>query len=78
MKAGVNILNFGPGAGPEALLGWAQVAEAIADWPVTRFGPVVNGDKMRKYVREGPLRKVIRMGERGARAHLRMCVLVCA
>ena len=29
MKAGVNILNFGPGASPEALLGWAQVAEAL-------------------------------------------------
>ena len=29
MKAGVNILNFGPGTGPEALLGWAQVAEKL-------------------------------------------------
>jgi probable F420-dependent oxidoreductase len=29
MKVGVNLLNFGPGATPEALLGWAQQAEAL-------------------------------------------------
>ncbi|MPZ49939.1 MAG: TIGR03619 family F420-dependent LLM class oxidoreductase [Dehalococcoidia bacterium] len=29
MQAGVNILNFGPGADPAALLGWAQTAEAL-------------------------------------------------
>lgn len=29
MRVGVNILNFGPGARPEALLGWAQIPEAL-------------------------------------------------
>lgn len=29
MRVGVNILNFGPGASPEALLKWAQIAEAL-------------------------------------------------
>jgi probable F420-dependent oxidoreductase len=29
MKIGVNILNFGPGANPEALLRWAQISEAL-------------------------------------------------
>jgi probable F420-dependent oxidoreductase len=29
MKVGVNILNFGPGVGPDALLRWAQVSEAL-------------------------------------------------
>lgn len=29
MKFGVNILNFGPGANPEALLKWAKTSEAL-------------------------------------------------
>ena len=29
MRVGVNILNIGPGATPEALLKWAQLAEAL-------------------------------------------------
>lgn len=29
MKFGVNILNFGPGTGPESLLSWARFAEEI-------------------------------------------------
>ena len=29
MKVGVNILNFGPGVGPDALLRWAQIAETL-------------------------------------------------
>jgi probable F420-dependent oxidoreductase len=29
MKIGVNLLNFGPGATPEALLGWTQLAETL-------------------------------------------------
>jgi probable F420-dependent oxidoreductase len=29
MKVGVNILNFGPGSSPDALLRWAQVSEAL-------------------------------------------------
>jgi probable F420-dependent oxidoreductase len=29
MKFGVNILNFGPGANPNALLGWASMAETL-------------------------------------------------
>lgn len=29
MKVGVNILNFGPGVSPDALLRWAQVSEAL-------------------------------------------------
>src|SRR5262249_13204039 len=29
VRVGVNILNFGPGANPRDLLGWAQVAEAL-------------------------------------------------
>lgn len=29
MKFGVNILNFGPGANPGALLRWAQISEAL-------------------------------------------------
>jgi probable F420-dependent oxidoreductase len=29
MRVGINILNFGPGAHPEALLEWAQRAEAL-------------------------------------------------
>src|ERR1043166_7107937 len=29
MRFGVNILNFGPGANPNALKHWAQVAEAV-------------------------------------------------
>ena len=29
MKLGVNILNFGPGANPDALLGWARIAETL-------------------------------------------------
>ncbi len=29
MKFGINILNFGPGAGPESFLRWARLAEAI-------------------------------------------------
>jgi probable F420-dependent oxidoreductase len=29
MRVGVNILNFGPGASPEALLRWAELSEAL-------------------------------------------------
>ena len=29
MRAGVNILNFGPGVEPESLLRWAQVSEGL-------------------------------------------------
>ncbi|MEA2640305.1 MAG: hypothetical protein QOF51_1699 [Chloroflexota bacterium] len=29
MRVGVNILNFGPGASPDAFLKWAQIAEAL-------------------------------------------------
>ncbi|HEX5368424.1 MAG TPA: TIGR03619 family F420-dependent LLM class oxidoreductase, partial [Dehalococcoidia bacterium] len=29
MKVGVNILNFGPGVNPDALLSWAQIAEGL-------------------------------------------------
>jgi probable F420-dependent oxidoreductase len=29
MKVGVNILNFGPGSSPDALLRWAQLSEAL-------------------------------------------------
>src|SRR5499426_592280 len=29
MKIGVNLLNFGPGVTPEALLGWTQLAETL-------------------------------------------------
>ena len=29
MRVGVNVLNFGPGASPEALLKWAQLSEAL-------------------------------------------------
>ena len=29
MQVGVNILNFGPGSSPDALLRWAQVSEAL-------------------------------------------------
>lgn len=29
MRIGVNLLNFGPGATPEALLGWTQLAETL-------------------------------------------------
>ncbi len=29
MRVGVNILNFGPGANPEALRDWAQLAEGL-------------------------------------------------
>ncbi len=29
MRVGVNILNFGPGARPETLLGWARIAESL-------------------------------------------------
>jgi probable F420-dependent oxidoreductase len=29
MKFGVNILNFGPGATPDAFLGWARVSESL-------------------------------------------------
>lgn len=29
MKVGINILNFGPGIGPDAALGWARVAESL-------------------------------------------------
>ena len=29
MRVGVNILNFGPGAGPDAFLHWAQISEAL-------------------------------------------------
>src|SRR4051812_42352150 len=30
MQLGVNILNFGPGSSPDALLRWAQTAEALS------------------------------------------------
>src|SRR5262249_46065056 len=29
MRIGVNLLNFGPGVTPEALAGWAQLAETL-------------------------------------------------
>ena len=29
MRIGVNLLNFGPGASPDALAGWTQLAEAL-------------------------------------------------
>jgi probable F420-dependent oxidoreductase len=29
MRVGVNLLNFGPGASPESLAGWAQLAETL-------------------------------------------------
>jgi probable F420-dependent oxidoreductase len=29
MRVGINLLNFGPGANPDALLRWAQLAEAL-------------------------------------------------
>ena len=29
MRIGVNLLNFGPGASPEALAGWTQLAETL-------------------------------------------------
>ena len=29
MKVGINLLNFGPGASPEALLGWTRLAERL-------------------------------------------------
>ena len=29
MKIGVNLINFGPGAHPQALKSWAQLAEAL-------------------------------------------------
>lgn len=29
MRVGVNLLNFGPGVSPDALAGWAQLAETL-------------------------------------------------
>lgn len=29
MKVGVNLINYGPGASPESLLGWTRLAEAL-------------------------------------------------